>query len=605
MPAIVLAGAFILSAFMPHGIDAATTVVSRDENIQEAINAATPGDTLLIEDGTYHECLVIDRPLTLRAVNPGKVTVTNRHPGPVRWERDESRPGIWYCEGITWPVHRLLVNGIQAFDYRNKTNFDERTCGPFWSKTWQEGRQPYLVPPYSFAGDLEQGRLWLRLPDDRDPNTLVIDFNGRRLDGTTLVQKDLGTAWNQQEIVRISASEPSGPITMWYGGTPEAPTDGRQIVLPKGCGVIISIQADDVTIEGLRIHMAPTVGVEVNDSRRVVIRDCFFSGFQYAINTGYRCTHLTVTQCEMDGGQLVTVGGHRDVNLLMWDHSTYVNPVKFNGTGLTFTHNYVYEGYDLFHPRGRHKDYPNIPDIPSEVAYNVWHWNVDNVFEFDGVEARLQMRVHHNLVISRRDAVAFTTTENGAPLTVDHNLFWPGGGHIIKLTGTGRTNRGVRFVHNTLFTGAHASTAPFEDSIFENNIMISPADRTDGWTPEPLGSFFPTRFNLIPNAARFMKGFQGLAGDPKFGRTPETFFIPEPGSPAIDAGRSNPEYHQTNVTDGRPDLGAVEAGSTVADWRKEFGRCGPSWITADNAETLAPNRPKWPREIDRRWGGLE
>jgi hypothetical protein len=582
-----------------------THVLSPGDGVQEAIDRAADGDVLVLRNGVYPGALRIHKSITLKAAHGGEATVTNRHPEPVTWRRASPDGRVWVARGIDWPVHGMTVEGRHAFDYRTKENFDTRTCGPYWSKGWQAGRTPYTKPPVSFARDAATGTLWLRLPDDRDPNALAVDFNGRDVDGRTLVQKDLGTYWNQQQVVTVSPDPPVHPITMWYAGTPENPSRPRVIDFPKICGIVIEICADGVTLEGLRIHMAPTVGVEVNNSRRVTIRDCYFSGYQFAVNTGYACTHLAVEHCEMDGGELITSGGHRNVTNHMWNHSTYVNPVKFNGTGLTFRHNYVYEGFDLFHPRGRHKDFPHVPDLPSEVAFNLWHNAIDNALEFDGVEARLTMRVHHNVVIQAHDALAITTTENGGPLTIDHNLWWPGGGRIMKLVGTGRRNHGVRFVHNTYFTGSRCSYNTFGRSVFENNIVVSGCRKAGCWTRPRLGAFFPTRYNLLARGERYTEGFEGLTADPHLGETPATRFLLQPGSPAIDAGVARPDYHQENVTDGKPDLGALEHGETIDDWRKRFGHVGPRWITAATAAEKAPHRPPWPAALDPRWGGLD
>lgn len=419
------------------------------------------------------------------------------------------------------------------------------------------------------------------------------------------MQKDLGTYWNQQQIVTVSKNPPVHPITMWYSGTPEDPGSPRVIDFPRICGIVIDIRADGVTLEGLRIHMAPTVGVEVNNSGHVTVRDCYFSGYQFAINTGYECTNLTVEHCEMDGGELVSFGGHHDVTANMWNHSTYVIPVKFNGTGLVFRHNYVYEGFDLFHPRGRHKDFPRVPDLRSDVGYNIWQNATDNALEFDSVEARMNLRAHHNLILQDYGALAITTTENGGPLTLDHNLWWPPGrGRIMKLVGTGRQNRGVQFIHNTYFTGGTASDNTFADSIFENNIVISTCQKAGAWSAATLGAFFPTRHSLLVGGQRYTKGFEGLTADPLLGTTPETRFLLQPGSPAINAGTMKPGYHQEDVSDGKPDLGAIEHGRTLDDWRGEFGHCGPTWITPANQARKAPHRPLWPDELDRRWGGL-
>jgi hypothetical protein len=78
-------------------------------------------------------------------------------------------------------------------------------------------------------------------------------------------------------------------------------------------------------------------------------------------------------------------------------------------------------------------------------------------------------------------------------------------------------------------------------------------------------------------------------------------YVPE----SENAGRAQRGYHQDNVADRRPDLGALEYGQDVNDWRKIFGHCGPTWITAANWRKKAPRRPAWPKELDRRWGGLD
>ena len=586
---------------------AAVHELTPTESIQQTIDRAAAGDVIVLGDGVYHEAIDIDKPgLTIRAANPGKATITNRHDGDVIWRQAEGQSHVWFAEGIDWPVHGMRVEGLHAFDYRTRDHFDKRECGPYWSKAWQAERKRYTSPPISFAHDAPNHTLWLRLNDNRDPNNLTIDFNSRDVDARTLVQKDLGTAWNQQQIVVISKDPPEHPITHWYDGTPEHPAKGRKIDFPKMCGTVIQINADDVKLEGLRITMGPTVGVEVNNASGVTIRDCYFAGYQFAINTGYECTKLTVEHCEFDGGKMVSFGRNGSAFEHMWNHSTYIIPIKFNGTGLTFKHNYIYEGFDLFQPRGRHKDFAHVPDIPSEVAYNVWHIATDNALEFDGVEAMLNMRVHHNLVLeNKHDALAITTTEAGSPLLIDHNIFWPAGRRIMKLAGTGRTNRGVIFAHNTYFAGAECSYGDFADSAFDNNIVISDCQKSGCWTAKRLGDFFPSRYNLLQNGERYTEGFEGPTADPQFGTTPQTIFALREGSPAIDAGLANEAYQQDNMTDGKPDLGALEFGETIEDWRKRFGHCGPRWITADNAAELAPIRPGWPKQIDPRWGGLE
>ncbi len=587
-----------------------TIRVAQGSSVQKAIDQASPHDTILVEDGEYTEKLTISKPLVLKAIHGGEVTITNKYPGHQSWHQTEKGSRVWYMENVDWPVHWLLVDGMHAFDYRNKENFDLQLCGPYWSKGWQEGKQHYTNPPVYFALDSAAQRLWLKLDDDRDPNTIRVDFNSRHLNDSTLVQKDLGAYWNQQQIVTVSKDPSEYPVTMWYEGTPDNPSAPRYIYIPKICGIAVNIEADSVVLEGLRIHLAPTVGVEVNNSKNVTIRNCYFSGYQFGINTGYECTGLTVTHCEFDGGGLVSEGHHTSVFLNMWNHSTYVIPVKYNGTGLTFNHNYVYEGYDLFQPRGRHKNFPKVPDLPSEVAYNVWQQAIDNNFEFDGVEALITMRVHHNLVLGRgsNDMLAITTTENGNPLMIDHNLFLNRGDNsrIMKLVGTRRTNNGVKFIHNTYFAGSHCSYAPFgPQSIFENNIVISNCDRPGCWADSTLTYFFPTKYNLCRDGEKYMSDFRGITSDPKLGMGRDDYFCLQPDSPAIDAGISHVDYHDSDYAGKRPDLGALESNETIETWRNAFGHCGPEWINAEDAGRKAPNRPDWPEEISKKWGGLD
>lgn len=107
------------------------------------------------------------------------------------------------------------------------------------------------------------------------------------------------------------------------------------------------------------------------------------------------------------------------------------------------------------------------------------------------------------------------------------------------------------------------------------------------------------------NGEAYTTGFKGITAAPMLGQTPETRFVPQSGSPVIDAGRPKHNYYQVNVSDGKPDLGALEYGQDIADWSSMFGHCGPRWITKENAPRKASLRPEWPAELDKRWGGFE
>ncbi len=67
-PAILIAGVCDLTA--------ATLCVNREgtrgclTSIGTAVNAAAPGDLILVEGGTYNEMVVIGKPITLLSMNP-------------------------------------------------------------------------------------------------------------------------------------------------------------------------------------------------------------------------------------------------------------------------------------------------------------------------------------------------------------------------------------------------------------------------------------------------------------------------------------------------------------------------------------------------------
>ncbi len=216
---------------------AATHVLEPGQSIQAAINASAYGDVIILMDGIYHEAINITRSITLKALHHGEATVTNKFPGPVTWT--ESSPGskVWSAAGINWPVHGLRVEGFQAYDYRSKQNFDARTVGPFWAKGWQAGSTSYTNPLLYFAWEPTTNTLWLKLNDNRNPNNISVDFNSSSVDGKTLIQKDLGAYWNQQQIVEISKNPPVYPATMWYGGTEQKPDSPKYIEFPKICGI--------------------------------------------------------------------------------------------------------------------------------------------------------------------------------------------------------------------------------------------------------------------------------------------------------------------------------------------------------------------------------
>ncbi|MDL5045309.1 hypothetical protein QQ054_04545 [Oscillatoria amoena NRMC-F 0135] len=254
--------------------------------LQALIDAVPEGGTLTLDDGVYHGTFRVQRPMTIRAANPGKVTLTNAHPHPLEFRADERAPGLYVAE-VQHRVRWVMVGSRNLYNYITLDDLVTFTARPAHTRL----REPASgLFEEGFAW--EDGRLFVRLLDHADIRRERVRVNSDRMDGWSYFLKDNGTTATQS-YVRPATQ----PVMLHYEGQPD-----RELLLPDDLGVIVSIESDRVTLEGLRIELAPDVGVDVKWGRDVVIRDCYFEGFQYGINTGERCIGLTVEHCEFSGG---------------------------------------------------------------------------------------------------------------------------------------------------------------------------------------------------------------------------------------------------------------------------------------------------------------
>jgi len=582
-------------------------VPSQHATIQAAINAASAGDVIVVADGTYYECLDVNKPVHIKAANPGGAIITNAHKDKVTWTSQGNNE--WSASGITWPVHYLMVDNTHCFDFRDKKHFDSKTSGQYWGKAWQkDGAANLSGIKHAFAWDKGANKLYLRLPDSRDPNNSNVEFNSSDQsvwDGSnttwssnkayTVLQQDVGT--EQEKLWSVPNNDVrSGqyPVCFKYNST------CNYYAFIRSCQVLIELNADNITIEGFQLRIGWKVVVDANNTNGCAVKDCYFIGYQHAINSGYRCTNFSVTNCEMDGGNNVKTGVNHSNNH-MNNHSAFINPILYKGTGLIFQHNFVYQGFDGFHPRGRHKDFSDVPDMQSDVGYNVWYDFRDNALEFDGVNYQCNIRAHHNLIGgSTTEYIAYTTTDKGT-LLVDHNLLHGGGRGIFKLSDP---NYGaIQFVHNTHISSSSANRkAAFHNAntIFENNIVCSGDDGQDV-TPNSYGDFFPTQYNVCfdadGGASWISSAFKGKTANPGL---INTFQLPSGSSSAKGSAINKDSKYHHKTMGSATDCGALEAEQTIDDWKTLFGHCGPTWISGYTSDK-APNRPTL--TVDKKWGG--
>jgi hypothetical protein len=574
---------------------AAMVTVRAGERIQTAIDNAATGDVILIDDGVYHEVLAIAKPVTLRAKNGGKVTLTNMQAAPIRFEPDGQTPGM-YVADVAHPVrwvmkrHRNLYNYISPEDLRNFTAQPAHT---------RLKRPESGLFPEGFAWS--KGKLYVRLEGNADPRNATIEINSANMNGRSTFLKDAGLTPTE------SYTRPSTqPVMLQYPGQPDRP-----LLHAPDMGVLVSIESDDVTLEGLRLHLAPDVLVDVKRGHRVTVRNCYFDGFQYAVNTGEDCVDLRIEYCEFSGGELYerfrsaqkAVAGKRWEALYFSTMEIIV--ISQRGPGFIFQHNFVYEAFDGVQPRGVGTEWiGRLPDRRSEIAFNVVMNCVDDNFELDSWDRLANTRVHHNLAINGSSLLSCAPIQRG-PLLVDHNIFYNApenglhGGYLLKhnqQAAPQKINTGLTVVHNTFVT-PHKQLwtdewfpPKYGSNTIENNIMIvaksSPWDR-DGFTP--------SRHNLLWGEDTRADHIAGAVhAPPRFVNEAPYDFRLAANSPAIGAGvnRDDAYHHRSR---GPTDLGAVEHGD---DWT--MPRPGPRWATPE----LMPARPRFPASFSPRWAGF-
>jgi len=478
---------------------------------------------------------------------------------------------------------RNLVN-YGYFSYLKTSQFPNQSSGALKRCT-----------PDGFAW--RNGYLYVRLPGGADPSTADIEFSCPT-GGHTSTEPEFA------EEIR------------W------APDSGFDV---PGVGHLfsrtlanITVKADHVVIEGLRLHMGVGAAVVVHGNE-VTVRDCHMSGTHMGIcqpdsvslppheTPGERpitpsnrtSRGLTVEYCEFSGAP-----GYESCKKGFWGGLYAANTsavfMNYGGPRSIVRHNWVYDSsQDHLQPRGNGT---RSPEDASEIAYNLIQNCGDDPIEFDSASP-MNLRVHHNVVLEGLCMLSVCPVMGGG-LTVDHNIFYnsPENGRKgpwLKLGtpwGKGLPTRGMRLVHNTVVQPRgvfqwFGKDQRYEDNVLENNIIYVIGSQSWGVPDFPL-----SHHNLYCGPKTEPQHLPELihAEQPFVSLKPIDFHL-RPDSAAVDAGTAGKNYHH-EARGKAPDLGAIELGDT---W--QFPRPGPRWATGDEI----PNRPTIPASLPRKWVGLE
>ena len=567
-----------------------------DDDIQKALDAAKPGDTIVLKDGVYYQSVVITRggtpakPVTLKAANGGGATVSGAVPPGKAKLKFELVEGDLYKAAVAHRVWWVMIGSRNLVNYGNLSYLTQSQFPD------QSGGGLKRCVPEGFAW--QDGMLYIRLEKKANPNDAAIEIS-RLTGGHTSAEPEFAK--------RIHWAPDTGF---------DVPGTGHLFCETLG---LITVKADNVVIEGLRLHMGVGSAVIVHGND-VTVRDCYITGSHIGIyqpdvvklppheSPGHRpigranrtARGLTVEYCEFNASP-----GYKLCRRGFWGglYAANISGVFMNygGPRSIVRHNWIYDSsQDHLQPRGNGT---SSPADASEIAYNLIQNCADDPIEFDSATP-MNLRVHHNVILDGMCLLSLCPVMGGG-LTVDHNIFYnsPENGFRdcpwLKLGtpwGKGLPTRDVRLIHNTVVQPHgvfqwFAKDISYENNILENNILY--VAKSQDWD---VADFPLSRHNLYCGPKIDPKHIpEILHGDQPFVSMKPMDFNLRADSPAVDAGAGGKNYHH-EPRGKAPDLGAIELGET---WN--FPRPGPRW--AEGSEMS--NRPAIPASLPRKWVGLE
>jgi len=566
------------------------------DDIQKALDAAKPGDTIVLKDGVYYQSVVITRggttgkPVTLKAANGGGATISGAVPPEQAKLKFELVEGDLYKAAVPHRVWWVMIGPRNLVNYGNLSYLSQ------FQFPDQSGGGLKRCAPEGFAW--QDGMLYIRLEKKANPNDAAIEIS-RLTGGHTSAEPEFAK--------RIHWAPDTGF---------DVPGTGHLFCETLG---LITVKADNVVIEGLRLHMGVGAAVIVHGND-VTVRDCYITGSHIGIyqpdvvkippheSPGHRpigranrtARGLTVEYCEFNASP-----GYELCRRGFWGglYAANISGVFMNygGPRSVVRHNWIYDSsQDHLQPRGNGT---SSPADASEIAYNLIQNCADDPIEFDSATP-MNLRVHHNVILDGMCLLSLCPVMGGG-LTIDHNIFYnsPENGFRdcpwLKLGtpwGKGLPTRDVRLIHNTVVQPHgvfqwFAKDISYENNILENNILY--VAKSQDWD---VADFPLSRHNLYCGPKIDPKHIpEILHGDQPFVSMKPMDFNLRADSPAVDAGAGGENYHH-EPRGKAPDLGAIELGET---WN--FPRPGPRWAKGSEMS----NRPAIPASLPRKWVGLE
>jgi len=416
MPAVARTSALsVLPLLLSLTAPAADIQVKPDSSakpLAEAIASAAPGDTLILEAGTFHERVRVDKKLTLQG-NPGAI-LDGSSPLKVSWYAAPDMPGVFIAKSEKRP-EGLLVDGKFIAEIR----FDRADEKGDWH--WQT----LLAKGTPLTGFNQVRALWMYHPKE------------------------------QQIYVRFESGE--------------SPDTAKMSAVMSG-KPLLEIAAEGVIVDGLTFAAGVDDVRIAEGAKGCIVRRCKITSYEGGgmVITG-GASDCTIEDCDITRGALEEWRAseeNRRENYEIWrihkDVGKYDRVgIELNGAGtnnriLRNHFDRVFDGICVGDYRAESLD-KELPDPEhgrgTEIAENVIENTRDSGMEL-GVGC-VDVNVHHNILRHTHGGLRFKVPRIG-PVFIHHNQLMEGTPFNIWFSMDASPAEGYIY-HNTFTGGADAA----------------------------------------------------------------------------------------------------------------------------------------------------
>ena len=515
-------------------------------NIQRALDKAKTGDVITVPDGIYYEPIRITTPgITLKAETPGEAIISGL------WREANEGKTTWRPEGkgvYSSPHGKRPYIGA----YDGRMLFSYNTRADLEAKQLWTGKSTVNKPSYGYA--FERGRVFLRLPNDEDPNgkpvALCEEF--------------------QRTLIRLE-------------NAPNVTIDGVAVV---GAG-----NTDAITSDRASHHLTLRNIVSTHNRRLAAVSDYAlveWSDYSYAGMYRFADDLLTMNG---DGSSVIfdlVKTYYSDGGNAFLEGGLCEQVAGVSSKSCEFRYNRMHQCFDGMRLGAFHE---------SKAHHNVFDYCYDDAIEFEHwreSSSTSKNEVYENLILNpHASAFSHADPTNGGmhgPHFVYRNVVWitnrkhshpP---YLIKNRRLTPTTR-IYYWHNTMlnyrgFNGAWGSTNQIwwrddgkndqrpENITLRNNILLMPGGMSRGGkSPDSAGNVLVNDVEYLPAVGR--NGVYAGKDIAHAGlKDPSNMdFSLKPDSRAIGAGQPLEAWWPKNdaYAGGYSDAGAFPAGEAMPE----------------------------------------